>query len=144
MPSTPKIVVLQDITIPNDPLVAPGATRTFQMSSPVCFTGKRLVIAGSDAVTGEYRPLTCRSISHDNNQLIANGSLGIFTTDIFHGDIAVIGGGSLSLTSNYVRFTEEFKVADNFSVTLQNPFAAGVNVSIYWITSYGDSCRKCG
>jgi len=143
MPSNPKIVVLQDITIPNDPLVAPGTARTFQMSSPVCFTGRRLVIDCTDAATGELRPLVCRAISHDNNQLVANGQLGIFNTNIFHGEIAILGAGTLAQASNWVRFNEKFQVADNFSVTLVNPFAGGVNVSIYWVTDYGDKCQKC-
>ena len=144
MPSNPKIVVLQDITNPNDPLVAAGTARTFQMSSPVCFTGRRLVIHCTDAATGEFRPLILRALSHDNNQLIANGSLGIFTTEIFHGDVGVVGAGSLQLTSNWAPFHEKFQVADNFSVTLFNPFPGGINVSIYWVTDYGEKCQKCG
>tara|TARA_Y100001963_G_C6787583_1_gene453708 strand:- start:2842 stop:3276 length:435 start_codon:yes stop_codon:yes gene_type:complete len=143
MPSNPKVVVLEDIVRPGDPLVPGGGTRTFQMSCPVAFTGRRLVIACTDAVTFESRQLIVRAISHDNNQLIANGSRGTFNTDLFHPDVGFVGAGSLGFTSIWARWNEKFSVADNFSVTLQNFTPGGINVSIYWVTDYGDKCQKC-
>ncbi len=144
MSNSAKIVVLRDIVLPNDPTVGAGATRQFQMSSPVCFTGKRLVIDILDGVTGEYRPLIIRQLSHDNRQLLANAADAIFSSSIFPPNITFLAGGTQSLQSANVSWTEKFEVADNFSVTLFNPFPNGVNVSIYWVTSYGSSCQKCG
>jgi len=144
MSNNAKIVVLRDIVLPNDPTVGAGVTRQFQMSSPVCFTGKRLVIDAQDAVTGEYRPLLIRQISHDNKQLLANAADAIFNASIFPPNIIFFAGGVLGFQSANVSFSEKFDVADNFSITLANPFVNGVNVSIYWVTSYGTSCQKCG
>lgn len=133
------------VGMPGDLSLGPGATLTFAMDMPCTFVGRRLVIETIDLATGSNQTVMIRSITHDNNELVANGRISLnpntaFPPPVWRFEPSAAGSGAITATDTYCEFHEHFEVGDLFTVTLFNQTANNTQNIIYWITNYGEAC----
>ena len=139
------------IGFPGDTSIGPNTTRTFQMSMPCDFVGRRFSLNFLDlagAVINQL-PVFVRSMQHDNLEFIANGRTSLVPGDAFAPPLTPVENAaatalSLASSQTMAEFHEEFYQGDLFQITLFNPSGLTAGVAfMYWITDYGEKCGKC-
>ena len=136
------------VCLPGATGIGPATTLTFAFDMPTQFVGTRLVIFVKDGVTQvpANNALVVLSLKHNNREMLADGMTSQISGEHFapwniQGPNTII----ISDTGYYLEFHEQFQQGDNFTLVLRNIDPANsVNTSIFWVTDYGEKCRKCG
>lgn len=133
------------IGFPGDTSIGPGATLTWTMEAPCDFVGRRLVLQAIDTASGADRIVMVRSARHDNIEFVANGRTSLVPTVNFPppvwrgvnpaGDIISVAG-----VDSPNEFHECFATGDLWQVTIFNQTGQNLQMLMYWMTDYGESC----
>lgn len=132
------------IGLPGDTSIGPGGTRTLSMDAPCDFIGRRLCIQAIDTATGSDELVIVQSVTHDNKEMIGHGRTSLVPSIAFCPPVwrflTAAGPVSAAGVNPGTEFHEEFCVGDLFTVTIFNQTGQNIQMLIYWVTDYGESC----
>lgn len=117
--------------------VLPGARAVLTLTTPICFTGKRLVLEALDDATGNNVNVIIQGIRWNNHDLLAGGPILSSALPSIWASAGSNGGGG------FIKWTIPSEVADTFNIIVLNQSAIiTVSLIAYWVTDYG-GMRGC-